>query len=196
MTSNLRDVERKTYLSYFNDGLTEIIAGLPIISFGLGMVFDSSMFFIFTWLPLVLFWPLKRAFTFPRMGYVKFPPERQRRISKSMVLMLVVGVISLLLGIVAFLGVQGQVFNLRDFMIEYDLLVLGAVMATAFALIAILFQVRRFFGYAALVFGGWLFAYLLDIDPGIPVVTAGGAIVLIGLGLLTSFLVKHPLPSE
>jgi len=194
--SDLKDAERKTFLSYFEDGIADIVAGLPVLSFGLGMVFDVSLFFIFAGLPMFLFWPLKRTITIPRLGYVKFTLERQRRISRSLVLLIVAGSISLLLGIVAFLGVQGQVFNLRDFMMEYGLLVFGAVMATAFALIAIRFEVRRFFGYAALVFGGWLSASLLDIEAGIPVAIAGGAIVLIGLGLFTSFVVKHPLPSE
>ncbi len=196
MMSDLKDAERKNYLSYFDDGLTEIIAGLPVLCFGLGMVFDSSLFFIFSGLPIVLFWPLKQAITYPRMGYVKFAPERQTRISSNMILLFVAGLISLLLGILVYWGVQGQVFNFRNFMMEYSLLIFGAVMAAAFGLIAILFEVKKFFGYAALVFGAWLSAYILDIEPGIPVATAGGIIVLIGLGLLISFLAKYPLPRE
>ena len=113
-----------------------------------------------------------------------------------MVLLFVAGLISLTLGIVAFLGVQGQAFNFRDFMMEYGLLVIGAVMASAYALIAILFESRRFFGYGALIFGAWLLAYLLKIEPGVPVASAGAAIALIGLGFLTRFLAKYPLPSE
>ena len=194
--TNLKDVERKAYLSYFEDGLADIFAGLPILIFGFGMVFDASLFFIFAGLPIVLFFPLKQAITLPRMGYVKFSPERRRKISKSMVLLLVAGTLSLLLGIVVFLGFERQAFNLRDFMMEYGLLVLGAVMASAFVLISIFFEVRRFMGYAALVFGGWLSAYLLNIEAGIPVTIAGGLIALIGLGILVRFVVKIPLPSE
>jgi len=193
---DLRDAERKTYLSYFEDGIVDIVAGLPILLFGLGMVFDTSLFFILTGLPIILFAPLKRAITLPRMGYVKFTPKRQRTISRSLVLLLVVGLIFLLLGIVVYLGVQGQAFNFRDFMMEYGLLLFGAVMGSAFALIAIFFEIRRFFGYAALIFGAWFLAYLLGIEAGIPVATAGLVIVLIGFGLLASFLAQHPLPSE
>jgi MFS family permease len=198
MMSNLdlRDTERKTYLSYFDDGIADILAGLPVFSFGLGMIFDSSLFFILTGLPIIFFGPLKKRITLPRMGYVKFSPERQRRISRNMVLLLAAGLIFLLLGIVAFLGVQGQVFNFRDFMMEYGLLVFGAVMASAFALIAVLFEVGRFFGYGALIFGAWLLAYVLGIEPGVPVASAGAAIALIGLGFLIRFLSNYPLPSE
>jgi len=194
--SDLREAERKTYLSYFEDGIADIAGGLTILLFGLGMVFESSSLFIFSWLPIILFWPLKQAITYPRMGYVKFGPERQRRISRSMILMFLAGTLSLLLGIVAFLGFEGAVFDLRDFMMEYSPLLFGTLMAMAFALIAVLFEVRRFFGYAALTFGAWLSAYLFDIEPGPPVALAGGAIVLTGFALLISFLIKHPIPSE
>jgi hypothetical protein len=179
-----------------NDGIVEIIAGLPVLSFGLGMIFDASLFFILTGLPVALFLPLKRAITIPRLGYVKFSPERQRKISKSLVLMFVAGSISLLLGIAVFVGFQGEVFNFRDFMMEYGLLVFGVVMASAFALVAIFFESTRFFGYGALVFGAWLVSYLLDIEPGVPVSIAGGVIALIGVGLLVRFLVQYPLPKE
>ena len=188
--SDLRDTERKTYLSYFDDGIADIAGGLTILLFGLGMVFDASTLFIFSWMPMILFWPLKQVITFPRIGYVKFVPERQRKISRNMILLIIAGTLSFLLGIVAFLGTEGVVFDLRDFMMEYSLLLLGAVMAMGFALIAILFEVRRFFGYAALIFGGWLSAYLFDIEPGPPVALAGGAIVLIGSTLLINFLIK------
>ena len=194
--SDLRDTERKTYLSYFDDGIADIAGGLTILLFGLGMVFDASTLFIFSWMPMILFWPLKQVITFPRIGYVKFVPERQRKISRNMILLIIAGTLSFLLGIVAFLGTEGVVFDLRDFMMEYSLLLLGAVMAMGFALIAILFEVRRFFGYAALIFGGWLSAYLFDIEPGPPVALAGGAIVLIGSTLLINFLIKYPARSE
>ena len=194
--SDLRDTERKIYLSYFDDGILDIVAGLPILSFGLGMVFDASLFFILTGLPIILYWPLKQAITLPRMGYVKFNPERQRKISRSMVLLLVAGSLSLLLGIVVFSGMQGQAFHLRDFMMEFGLLLFGAVMAGAFVLISIFFEIKRFMGYAALIFGGWLSAYLLGIEAGIPVAIAGGAIVLIGLAFLVNFMIKYPVPSE
>jgi len=194
--TNLKDVERKAYLSYFEDGLADIFAGLPILIFGFGMVFDASLFFIFAGLPIVLFFPLKQAITLPRMGYVKFNPERQRKISRSMVLLLVAGSLSLLLGIVVFSGMQGQAFHLRDFMMEFGLLLFGAVMAGAFVLISIFFEIKRFMGYAALIFGGWLSAYLLGIEAGIPVAIAGGAIVLIGLAFLVNFMIKYPVPSE
>ncbi len=194
--TDLKDAERSTYLSYFEDGIADILGGLLVLNFGLGMLFNSSLFFMFTWMPLILFWPLKRAITFPRMGYVKFTQKRQRKISKNIILLIAAGTISFILGIATYLGVQGVVFDLRNFMMAYGTLVLGAIMATAFALVAILFEIKRFYGYAALVFGGWLLAFLFNFQEGAPVAAAGGIIMLTGLGYLIRFLTRYPLPAE
>jgi hypothetical protein len=191
--SDLKEAERRIYLSYFNDGIADIVAGLPIFLFGLGMVFDATMFFILSWMPIIFFWPLKQAITLPRIGYVEFSPERQRRISRSLVLLIIAGTISLLLGLFVSLGFEGELFNLRDFMMEYSLLIFGAVMASAYGLIALLFDVRRFYAYGAIVFGGWLSSYLFDIEPGVPVAVAGGVVAAVGLGMFINFLIKYPI---
>jgi hypothetical protein len=194
--SDLRNAERKNYLFYFEDGILDIIAGLPVLSFGLGMVFDATLLFIFTWLPIILYWPVKQAITLPRMGYVKFSPERQRRISKNMVLLLFAGSLFLLLGIFVTLGFEGQLFNLRDFMMKYSLLILGAIMASAFLLISILFELKRFSGYGALVFAAWLTPFLFPIREGIPVALIGALISLIGVGFLVRFFINTTPPLE
>jgi hypothetical protein len=189
-------VERRAYLSYFKDGIADLIAGLPILAFGLGMTFDSSTLFIFAWMPMMLFWPLKHVITRPRFGYVIFSPERRRKISAGMVIMLIAGVFSLLLGVLAFLATQGQILNAREFMLEYSLLMFGVIMAGAFALVALVFQINRFFLHAIFIFAGWLSGYLFDINPGIPVAVSGGLVSVIGLGLLARFIAQYPTVAE
>lgn len=193
---DLKDVERLAYLSYFRDGIADFVAGLPILAFGLGMAFDSSTLFIFTWMPMLLFWPLKQAITRPRFGYVQYSQERRSKISKGMIIMLVAGILTLLLGVIAFLGTKGTVIDAQEFMREYSPLVFGAVMAGAFVLIAMVFEIRRFYIHAWFVFAGWLTSFLFDVEPGIPVALAGGMVSLIGLGLLARFLVENPRVAE
>jgi hypothetical protein len=166
---DLKDVERRAYLSYFKDGIADLIAGLPILAFGLGMTFDSSTL-------MMLFWPLKHVITRPRFGYVIFSPERRRKISAGMVIMLIAGVFSLLLGVLAFLATQGQILNAREFMLEYSLLMFGVIMAGAFALVALVFQINRFFLHAIFIFAGW--------------------VSVIGLGLLARFIAQYPTVAE
>ena len=194
--SDLRETERRNYLSYFGDGILDVVAGLPVLLFGLGMLFDASVFFILTWLPIVMFWPLKQMLTVPRLGNVKFSADRQRRLSANYILLLIAGTFSLLLGIAAFLGFEGQAFDIRGFMLEYGLLVFGSVMAGAFLLIAVLFEVRRFLIYAAFVFGGWAVAFALGIEPGFPVAIAGALVTISGLIVLGQFLAVTPLPED
>jgi hypothetical protein len=194
--TELKDAERKNYLSYFEDGIVDIISGLPVLTFGLAMIFGANLLFIFTWMPILLYWPVKQMITLPRMGYVKFNPERRRKISKNFILMVIAGTLFLLLGFVVTLGFEGQILNLETFMKTYSLLILGAVMASAFALISILFELRRFMVYALLVFSAWLAPFLFQINEGIPVAFAGGLISLIGVMILVRFLNRYPLPVE
>lgn len=189
---DLKEAERRLYLSYFDDGVIDFVAGLTVLFFGLGMLFSSATLFIFSWMPIVLFWPIKRALTLPRMGYVRFTPERQKKIATSYVLMLIAGVISVLLGLLAALAFEGQVFDLREFMMEYSLLIFGAVLASAFGLIALLFEIRRFYAYGLIVFGAWLSTYLLDIEAGIPVALSGGLVSAVGIFMLIRFLTQYP----
>ena len=64
------------------------------------------------------------------------------------------------------------------------------------ALIAILFEVKRFYIYSIFVYAGWLAGYLFDVNPGIPVAVSGAIIAIIGVGLIIRFLTKYPLPAE
>lgn len=194
--TDFKSIERKTYLTFFEDGIADFIAGLPILFFGLGMTFDESMFFILAWMPILFFWPLKRWITYPRIGYVRFSPERQKKISTAFKLLLVAGTFSFLFGIAAYMGFESIVFNLRKFMMDYSLLVFGAVLAGAYVLIAILFEVKRFYIYSIFVFTGWLTGYLFDVNPGIPVAASGAIIAIIGAGLIFRFLAKYPIPAE
>lgn len=110
--------------------------------------------------------------------------------------MAVAGTVSVLLGIGVALGFEGVLFDFRDLLLEYSPLIFGTLIAMGLALVAVLFEVKRFYGYAALVFGAWLAPYLMNVRMGIPVVIAGGAIAIVGLALLVSFLSKYSVPPE
>ena len=193
---DLNKAERKLYLSYFDDGVADLLAGLPVILFGLGMTLEMKVFFVFTFLPMILYLPLKQAITLPRMGYVKFAPERRRRISKNLIALLLVGLLALLLIFVLFQGVLGRGLDLKSMTNEYNLLVVGALMAAPYALFSILFGLMRFFGYAALILGGWFIAIYTIPYEGIPVAVAGTLISLVGMLLLARFLARTPPSSE
>jgi hypothetical protein len=190
--SDLHEAERGLYLSYFDDGVADVLAGLPVILFGLGMIFDTPIFFILTFLPITIYLPLKQAIMRPRTGYVKFTLERRQKISSGMILMMMAGTLTFLLGIGAFLGFEGLVLGIKTLMLEYSLLVIGAVMAAPYVMISILFGLKRFAGYAALILMGWVAAYYLVPFEGLPIAAVGGMISLIGLIILVRFLSRVP----
>lgn len=187
---DLNKAESKLYLSYFDDGVADLLAGLPVILFGLGMALGVKIFFIFAFLPIVLYLPLKHAITLPRMGYVKFAPERRRRISKNLMALFLVGLLTPLLIIVLSQGVLGRGLDLKSITNQYSLLLVGALMAAPYALFSILFGLMRFVGYAALILGGWFTAIYTIPYEGIPVAVAGMLISLVGMGLLARFLAR------
>ncbi len=78
---SLKELEKKAFTSYHQDGLLDIFLGIGIIVFGLGMATDQ--FYFGSIMPAILF-PLwaaaKKAITIPRIGLVNFSPERKIRI--------------------------------------------------------------------------------------------------------------------
>jgi hypothetical protein len=189
---DLKAIEQKTYLSYHQDGLADIAAGFLVGGFGLNMALNSIMFLFTSWLPIVLLLPLKRLITFPRIGFVKFAPVRRRKISKGILVLNIAGVLSAGLGLIAFLGVSGELAELKPFFDKYSLLLLGAIMASGITLVALVFQIKRFYAYAIIEFGAWLLSHMLRIDPGLPVAIAGGIMLLIGVVLFIRFLAENP----
>lgn len=193
---DLREIEKKTYLSYHQDGLADIAVGIFITGFGLDMALNSSIFLMISWLPILLVLPLKKLITYPRIGTIKFAPERRRKISKGMLAIVMALVLSAGLGTIAFLAVSGELAGLKQWFDRYTLLLLGAILAGGLALIALMFQIARFYLYAIIEFGAWLVSDLLGIDPGISVAITGAIMLLVGIGFLIRFLIEHPRLSE
>ena len=78
---NLKEIERKAYMSYHQDGLLDIFAGLYVLGFGLGIFVDLILDFgmgmilmpaVFVSLALPLWIAAKRRITMPRIGFVNF----------------------------------------------------------------------------------------------------------------------------
>jgi len=71
--SELRTIERKVYMSFFEDGVWDIFLGLFILGWGLSILTKAA------YLPGVSFigiyfvmWGIKKWLTYPRIGYVRF----------------------------------------------------------------------------------------------------------------------------
>jgi hypothetical protein len=81
---NLKEIERKSWTSYFQDGFYDIFMGLLMLGMGLILLFDANDWYIAViWLGLLILIIGRRLITIPRVGRVKFGPERRIKQKKG-----------------------------------------------------------------------------------------------------------------
>ena len=196
----LKEVEKKVFTSYFNDGIWDIYGGLILLGFGLtmltGSVYLQLAFVTVAMVPLLL----KRRIVISRLGLVKFSPQRQAKTKKSLVAAMIVLTATALLGFVFFVlfATDSMPQWLHTWMQNYFLVFFGGMMAVLVAAAAFLVGVKRFYAYAILIFIAFSIAAMLrmaDLE-GVPVTVAGGLVLLSGIWILVRFLRDNPLPGE
>lgn len=194
----LKELERKVFMSYFKDGLWDIYGAIMLLGFGLTMVTGwDYLMLVFAVLAVVLLLIRKRIVP-PRLGQVKFSSERQTKTKRSIVIAIVIGTVTMLIGLVFF--VLSYTNNmpgwLELWMGDYFFVAFGGVLALLVTIATYIVGVWRYYVYAALIFIAFVFASRLRPDDmeSIPILIAGGIILISGAVILTRFLHKYPLP--
>jgi hypothetical protein len=192
----LKELHRKTYLSYHKDGLIDIIIGASVLGFGLFMALESVVFSILGWIWLTLYMPLKKRITYPRFGYVEWKPAQKA--SQQWAVSIVIGLLVLLVGIVFLLGVRSgdMPATMISFLRQFHMLLLGMLMAILAVAAGLFTGIRRLYTYAGLTVLIILGGMWLKIEPAFYIMTIGGLILLWGVWLLGRFLHDYPLPAE
>jgi len=185
---NLKDIQRKVYMSFFQDGLWDIFLGLFILGWGLSILTEAA------YLPGISFlgiyfaiWGIKRWLTYPRIGYVRFSATSRRKITGRFVIL---GTVVLLVGVM--MAVVWGIGARPQWLADYFPLVFNGMLAAIVCFVAYWARVNRFYLYAVLIFLGAVFHLWVGIPWEFGFIGAGGIIVLIGLGILISFLRKYP----
>jgi hypothetical protein len=95
---NLKEIERRVWLSTFQDGLWDIFFGLLLASSAVSARLSYSGAPSSTRIPAymgvmalagLILWAGKRFITFPRVGRVKFGPARKARLTRARVVLLI-----------------------------------------------------------------------------------------------------------
>jgi hypothetical protein len=195
--ADLKQIERRAYVSYFQDGLTDLYGGFILLGLGLAMLTDQMWWLALMLVGTAVLWARKRI-TFSRMGYARFSPQREARTKRSRIAAGIAVAGTLLLGVILFalLWTNGLPQWLEAWLADYFLVAFAVMVGTIIALSAYLLGVARFYAYAVLVFAAFVAAQLFDISPGLPVTIAAGVIVLCGLAVLVRFLRKYPKPGN
>jgi len=82
---SLKEIERKAYLSNFQDGLYDIAWAIWMFAWGMIPLMERSRTYLFLGLilnlvPAIIIWAGKKYITIPRMGMAKFGPRRKSRL--------------------------------------------------------------------------------------------------------------------
>lgn len=197
---NLKDVEKKVFSSYFNDGLWDIYGALLLLGFGLAMVSDWDYFMIPVATIAVVLLLFRQRIIRPRLGLVKFSLERQVKTKRAKIIAFTALIITALLGAAFFIlfSTNNAPEWLEIWMANYFFATFGGIQALFVAIAAYVVGVRRYYIYAALIFISYVITGLLrpyDLEY-IPVLVAGSIILISGVALLFRFLRRYPLPPK
>ena len=185
---SLKEIQRKVYMSFFQDGLWDILLGLFMLGWGLAILTDLAFLPGVTFIGLYFaVWGVKKRLTYPRIGYARFSATSRRRITAKFA---IGGVAVLLVGVMV--AVLWGIGARPQWLADYFPLIFNGMLAAIVCFIAYWARVNRFYLYAALVFLGAVFHLWLGVRWEFGFIGAGGIIVLIGLVILITFLRKYP----
>jgi hypothetical protein len=191
---DFKKLERQAYLTYHQDGLLDIAFGLGILGIGLLFLTDASMGFFLSWMPFVLYLPLKRLVTVPRLGYVEFRRQRSGKgvfflLGLVLLLAVVVGGIFLLGALSVWEGTPAEPGESIDKYVWMAVSGIGAVIAAG-AVLAL--RLRRLIVYASLTAIMVIAGFLLELNPAVYLLILGAVVLITGLIMLLRFLRKYP----
>jgi hypothetical protein len=196
---NLKEIERRAYMSYHQDGLLDIFVGVFILGYGVGIFMDIMEFGFGSIMPAILIavilplWIVaKRKITMPRIGFVKFGPRGSNKLFAIFLGLMVAG-----LGVFfAFALFQGGRSPWLDVIFQNGLIIVGTGSLAVCILFGYSMGLKRLYAYGLLAlivlaigqFTGIFFAYLL--------VALGTAVLATGCALLIVFVRKYPLQGD
>jgi len=208
---NLNNIERKAFRSMHQDGLWDIYVGGSVLSMSVmarslhSDTFPAASFVIFflgILLSLLIYRGGKRFITTPRLGQVKFGPQRKRR--KLIMILVLSGIVFLqliiLTGSVLLWRNPQWAFNLGlSNMVPDQEKLLVAVIAALFAgpatvLISYFNENMRGY-YVAFILSLAVFSLIWFGQP-IYLIIAGLLIIIPGVILFIRFLHQYPLPKN
>ena len=189
---NLKKIERKAYTSYHQDGLIDVFAGFFILSFGVWIILDMAwMGWILWFVAVSAYAAAKRVFTIPRIGFVKFAPHRVKAL---LTIAVIVFSLFALLGVVAFMQVEGGGTPLWLLVaIENYMLVIGVSIAASFCVVGYTFRIRRMYAYALLTLVMFVTGHFLYFPLYYYMTLLGTLILLFGSVMLIRFVRRYPL---
>ncbi len=192
---DLKEIEKKAYTSYHQDGLIDIMVGLFIlfaVIYSLAGIFWLAGAMIAVLLPIYI--AAKQKFTIPRIGYVKF-----RGKGRSAVFILTFAMMGfMILGILFMLLITNPSTRegLLNFIENYYNLLIGSMAGGLTLLMAFSTSIKRFYLYAATIFGVFLIGHFITLNLLYSVTIIGLTFLIVGIYIFIQFIHQYPIPTE
>ena len=198
---SLREIEKKTYMSYHQDGLIDIFVGFYILLFGAGILLNTMMDFS-TWFVIPAIFPaimvpiwisFKKRITIPRIGYVKFGLRSANKLMAVILGLMVAGLgIFMVFGLGGSMG-QSWAIILMDLIISNSMIIIGVSAVLISSLFAYTMGIKRLYVYGLVTLAMFLVGHFMAIQFEYFLLAIGFAIVIYGFVLLRQFMQKYPL---
>ncbi len=199
--TSLREVERKTYMSYHQDGLIDIFVGVYVLLFGVGILLNTVTGFS-TWFVIPAIFPAimspiwisaKKRTTMPRIGYVKLGSRGANKLMAIFIGLMVTGLGTFM--VITFASrSQAWALTVRNLIIPYGMIIIGVSAAAVSSLFAYTMGLKRLYAYGLLTLALVLPGHFITIPFEYSLLAIGLAIFVNGFVLLIQFIRKHPLP--
>ena len=192
---NLKEIERKAYTSYHQDGVIDVTIAFVTLIFSVIMLGDMPWLCGITGiLAISLYAGFKKLLTVPRIGYVKFPQQRAQRMTAVAVAL---GVLSFVAGTVALIQTMNQ--GTPDWLvllIENYMLTIGTAVAALFMFAGYAFKTKRIYAYALLTLVMFFAGHFIYFPLYYYLTALGSLILACGLFLMIRFVRKYPKATE
>jgi hypothetical protein len=192
---NLKQIERKAYTSYHQDGIIDILIAVFILSFAALIITDMIWLGWMFFLPSILIYgALKKVITVPRIGFVKFSQHRTKII---ITLAVILGVLGNVLGLITFIQVEsGSMPVWLLFAIENYMLAIGISVAVLFSIIGFAFRVRRMYAYGLLTLLMFVSGHFIYYPLQYYLLLLGTLTLLSGSAMLIRFVRRYSLSAN
>lgn len=193
---DLKQIERKAYLSFYQDGIWDLFIGLAFIGMAVGVIYSNTgITAIIPCFAIVIIPGLKKLITLPRLGYVKLSSEREVKKRKNISALVLLLTFTAVLGGIVFSAYTGN-SGWQRWIKSLALIPFGAVLSLIAGAVGFLYGIKRVLIYAILILVIFVIGHILELRPTFHFSVIGITMTLVGFALLIRFIGKYPKPGK
>ena len=196
MTKKKRDkLEENIFLSFWSDGLLDILGGAAFLAIGVGWAFHMiALASVAPPLMVPLWKPIRERLVEPRFGYLEFSETRSQKNRKNLLLMNLAGLLALLVAVIIYFSFGN--FPFRTYAIHWIPALPVILLAIAASIAALILSIQRFHTYACVLAALGFLTVVAGWEPYTPMLAGGFIVIISGGWRFFRFIKKYPLKKE